>query len=244
MQIDRTKISVKKSTCDFLCEVYLENQKDILFWDTCGLLEIIRFIYRRPTPTTLDSIMKVHGKIVNGEILSMASEISIDEWNENIRNVSSGFAADLEKTTKYHADAILVLNKLVNGRLRISEALNQDHLEDRLLRLAMDIIDKTHFIEPDEIARDALTRVRQRKAPSKKNKQEFKDCAIWETANNMARQIQKEFSDQRIAFYTVNTEDFAETKDDGYVYKNELATEAATHGLECFLTIDDVAAFF
>jgi len=245
MRIDRTKVHIRKNTCDFLYGVYLENQKDILFWDTCGLLEIIRFIYRKYTPTTLDSIKTIHERITRNEILSVASEISIDEWNENVDKVCSKFAKDLSRTSQYHADAIAVLNSLLPERQRVSEALNQDQLEDRLLYLAMDIIEKTFFIEPDEIAQYALARVRLRKAPSKTDKQEFKDCAIWEAANEMATQVNKEFPERKIVFYTVNTDDFADIKGDGkYVYKNDLITEAATHGLECFLTIDEVATRF
>ena len=53
---------------DFLA-TYTASPKPIFFWDTCGLLEIIRFVYRKNNGTaTLNAILDLVGKVANDEI--------------------------------------------------------------------------------------------------------------------------------------------------------------------------------
>ena len=75
-----------KTVAEFKANVYATNPKPVVFWDTCALLNIIRFTYREKGDFALkyNSIKHVHDQILSGNIYSITSEIIVNEWNDNI----------------------------------------------------------------------------------------------------------------------------------------------------------------
>lgn len=242
-KIDPDIQQIRANVKDFVDTDFALNPKNILFWDTCSLLNYIRYIYRDPIATTLSYMLSIHDKVVRGEIYSVASEITIHEWNHHIDQEKSKFADDLKRTTKYHSYGIKAINTLCREFTRISEPLDDVRLDDELLRRVKQILNLTYYIKSDEVATAALDRITKVQPPSSRKKQEVKDCAIWETAVNIARVIASKYptATNKIVFYTVNTSDFGVTGSGRTTFNHNLLREAVTFRMSCSLTIDAAA---
>lgn len=226
---------------DFVDSIYKKISKPILFWDTCSLLNIIRFLYRDEgnVHDTLKSIQYIADKICKNEIYSVSCDINITEWNNNIDNTLNDVRHSLQKTTDYHKNAIEAINVLYNYK-KWSEPLTKYSIEFELQSIALAIIDKTYFLKVDkDIAFNALQRVKMKQPPAKK-KNEFKDCAIWETMLSLCRNINMVNPTNNNVFYTVNTEDFCCLKNEQKVFIYELTAEAVTNNFSCCNNINDV----
>lgn len=234
---------IRFNAADFVDNDFAPCPQNILFWDTCSLLNYIRYIYRDPTTTTLSNMLFIHDKVVRGEIFSVASEITIDEWNHHIDQEKSEFADNLKLTTQYHLYGINAINELCGGLARASERLDDVHLDDVLLMKVKQILNLTYYIKSDEVAAAALGRITKVQPPSSRKKQEMKDCAIWETAVNLARVITSKVptATNKIVFYTVNTSDFGDSSSGRTTFNRTLLREAVTFGMSCSLTIDEAA---
>lgn len=231
-----------KPVADFKTTIYGVKPKPVVFWDTCALLNIIRFIYREKGDfgQKYNSIKHVYDQILSGNIYSVTSEIVVKEWNDNIDKTLSGFKLSLEETTKYHSAGIIVSN-LLNARSDHSEPLIGKGLEQHLFKLVKDIIDETYYMAYDkEIAYDALQRT-SGKTPPAGVKEEFKDCAIWSTMVVFSKEMNTIDATKTKVFYTKNTEDFCERNSDPPIYLHALTSEAITIGFECCVNIEDVA---
>ena len=230
---------------DFINTVYSGAPRKILFWDTCALLEIIRFVYRQDLPNTIDSILAILSSIEADQIYSVASELTIKEWNDNITQVFNTQVKDLEKTTQYHkmaTDAIFKVMGLSLPTASISGVRFEDAMED----IAFRIINKTHFIKTEEFAQDALIRLSNHKAPAGK-KSEIKDCVIWETMMALCRSINAYPDKVKVpsmdrAFFTVNTDDFADKSGATIVFQRLLLSEATANVFSCCFTFPDVVS--
>lgn len=234
-----------KPVADFKANVYSANPKPVVFWDTCALLNIIRFIYREKGDfeCKYNSIKYVHDRIINEDVYSVTSEIIVNEWNNNIDKTLSEFRQSLEDTTKYHLGGITVSN-LFNGRGDKSEPLTGKGLETHLYQMVKDIVDKTYFIAYDkEIAYDALQRT-SGKTPPAGVKEEFKDCAIWSTMVVFSKEMNTIGENKQKVFYTKNTEDFCIKKSDPPIFLHALTSEAITIGFDCCVSIENVAGKF
>lgn len=232
-----------KTVADFKANVYSANPKPVIFWDTCALLNIIRFIYREKGDFALkyNSIRHVHNQIISGSVYSVTSEIIVNEWNDNIDRTLSGFKQSLEDTTRYHSGGITVSN-LLNGRADNSEPLIGKGIEQNLFQIVKEIVDRTYFMKYDkDIAYDALQRTSGKQPPAGV-KDEFKDCAIWSTMVIFSKEMNKVDTSLTKLFYTKNTEDFCIKKSDHPIYLHSLTSEAITVGFECCINVEDVAS--
>jgi len=84
-------------------------------------------------------------------------------------------------------------------------AIGDKGLSYEFEKIADDILRKTMLLDTDSVSNNALWRVAAKKAPASK-KQEFKDCAIWETVLSVACAVQN--SGMKMVFITVNTDDY------------------------------------
>lgn len=239
------KIVKDSSTCttidDFILSVIDKPDNPIVFWDTCALLNIIRFIYREDgaDPQFIDKVIEVFDKIKNDDVFSVSCEINISEWNDNIDKTLSDFSNNLNLTTNYHKNAINVINVL-KGTTKVSESLILDKLDSELQNIALSIIRRTKFLKIDsEISFNALRRVEQKDPPAQR-KNEFKDCTIWETMLELNRKLNSCSLNQKRIFYTINTEDFCDKKGP---FLPKLSSEAITLGFECATKLEDILNF-
>lgn len=231
----------------FVSSVYSANNKPVIFWDTCAFLEIIRFVFNNPEDATMVycHIKTIADKIMSDEIYSVASEINIDELNDNHTKAINFLVDSLLKTTNFHSNAIKTANAL-SGTSFVSEPLVDKHIDSLLNKLLLDILSKTYFLVLEEThSHSALQRVRSSIPPAGK-KHEFKDCAIWETALGLFREISAIRNDLNNVFYTVNIDDFCSvnksTNNIQFLYN--LVSESTTFNFTCCHNISDVKQYF
>ena len=199
------KISAKQ----FCNQFFNGNPKPVIFWDTCALLNIIRFIYREDPGdvTTFDAIKKIHDAILNNEILSVSCESVITEYNNNVNEAVILIEDSVAKTDTYYKNLLEVINKLDNTAM-VYTTVRAQQMPQKLHSMVDDILHRTSFITIDKTATsNAHQRVLQKKAPAGK-KEEFKDCTIWEVMLSCYRQLNTVDGTILKVFYTVNTQDF------------------------------------
>lgn len=225
---------------DFLIR-YTESPKPLFFWDTCGLLEIIRFIYRKNNgQNTLNAILDLAGKVSRNEIYCVTSELAAIEWDDNEATAINDMRMNLEKTEINHALAATTINTILSGSVK-SDLISVFRLEDMLRDIALNIAQSSHFIKYDEVTKDTLTRVALKMPPAKEKDAEIKDCAFWETMLRLCKDINEAMPGGSPAkvFYTVNTKDFADKSRGNSVLFQQLQNEASMMGFRGSLIIDD-----
>lgn len=121
---------------------------------------------------------------------------------------------------------------------RLHMFLNKD-LVQSFEALAESILSKTIFLQTNEIANNALERVRDKKPPASK-KQEFKDCSVWETILKLSRDIHAVETNNLQVFYTVNTDDFVDKSREPRRFHAALLTEASFSNLNCCSNVEEV----
>lgn len=222
---------------DFLTNVYSASPNRLIFWDSSALLEIIRFPYRGGDIHSYRALNRINGLIQANNIYSIASSITITEWNDHEDNIKSEVQSSLEKTHNYHSNCIQIANEIYGTSLP-SETIQDKGLVESFEALADSIIGRTYFIRTQEIADSALDRVRLKRPPSKK-KPEYKDCAIWETALKLSRDILPIDAVNHQVFYTVNTEDFLDKSNLPLAFHAVLLSEASSSRLHCTYRVED-----
>ncbi len=227
------------SSADFR-DIYKKEPKPIVFWDTCGLLEYIRFIYRKNNGiATLNSMLNVAKKIVNGDVYSVASELSLIEWDDNEKTVVDGLKDSLLMTESYHALAMDSINMLT-GAGKVSYPISIYNLEVILKDIALNIAEYTRFICYEDVTDATVLRAALKQPPAHK-KHEIKDCAVWETMLQVCHDINTVVKTcPKRVFYTVNTDDFADKSRTTPTYMSVLLSEATLLDFDCALTIDEV----
>ncbi len=237
------RVIKEESFADFLT-IYKANPKPIFFWDTCGLMEIIRFVYRQNKGAkTLDAILDLSGRVSNGDIYSVTSDLAAIEWDDNVNTALTDMRESLKKTENYHSLAATTINKLFPTSVQ-SDSISSYRLEDALKDIALNIAQVSHFIKYEEVAKDTLTRVAMKTHPAKEKDSEIKDCAFWETMLRLCRDIKTILPGGSPAkvFYTVNTKDFADKSRGNAVLFNDLQAEANLFGFSGAFIIDDAVA--
>ena len=229
----------EKSFADFIA-FYTADPKPILFWDTCGMLEYIRFIYRYNNGVaTLNAMLDIASKINNNEIYSVTSELAAIEWDDNVDIVENDMQINLEKTTEYHSLAVETINRLY-GFTYTSIDLTAYRLKEMLRDISLNMAEHTHYLLFEDITEATMERVATKTPPAHKKGGEIKDCAMWESMMHLCEQINKVMpgGSPNKVFYTVNVADFAD-RGRGRVYFHELQEEAKQKGFHCTFDIDD-----
>lgn len=235
------RITSAKQFCN---QVYSGNTKPVVFWDTCALLNIIRFIYREDPGdiTTFESIKKIYAAIMNGSIYSISCESVIKEFNDNVDKAVSEIQGSISRTYTYFKNLVDVINDIDGSALTCSEICPRD-LQQKLYQMVNDIIRKTSFISIDKTTTsNAHERVLQKKAPAGK-KEEFKDCTIWEVMLSCFRQLNTKDVSKPKVFYTVNFEDFCyieNKKPKSFI--STLLMEASMLNFKCCKSVFEVDA--
>lgn len=229
----------EKSFDDFM-ETYTADPKPIMFWDTCGMLEYIRFVYRENKGlATLNAMMDLARRINNHEIYSVTSALAAIEWDDNVAKVMNDMANSLERTEAYHALAVETIN-ILYGLTLTSVDITAYRLADMLRDVALDIAEQTHYLLFKDITEATLERIALKSPPAHKKGGEIKDCAMWESMLHLCEKINKAMpgGSPCKVFYTVNIADFAD-RSRGRVYFNELQEEARQKGFYCMFDIDE-----
>lgn len=209
----------------FVKDIFSKQPKPLLFWDTCALLNYIRFIFREDPGdiTTYRAMETIYNRVLNDEIYSLAAQTTIVEWNEHVDDVISKNDLYLTDITKKYQNSIDVINVITSSSFN-HEPINNKMLTEKLCKMVLEIINKTYFIQVDkDSAYYAHYRVVCKTVPAN-TKEEFKDCTIWEIMRSLYQKINRIDGTQKKCFYTVNTQDFCPANN----FSMQLATEAAT----------------
>lgn len=199
----------KSSIGKVLSKFDSQNHYDIIFWDTCSLLDIIRLPYRTGSVKYLDFYQQVFTLIKDKKVLSVASELTIAELNCNIPNVEKeydNYLKKLQQDFKCHEDYLIKCNKIDDPLINFT--LEQKELKQSLFKLFNELISNTIFLTENlKYNKFAHFRVSYHMAPAQK-KGEYKDCYIWATCLELAKQSIS--YDTNILFFTKNKDDFFE----------------------------------
>lgn len=226
------------SITNFVRVVYSNDRRPILFWDTCSLLEVLRFPYRGGNLVSYQNLNTINSLIQNNNIYSVASSLTITEWNDNEGKVKTDMEDSLIKTSNYHDTCIQIINEIF-ASTHSSPSLHDKGLVQNFETLVDNILSNTIFLQTNEIANRALQRVSEKRPPASK-KQEFKDCTVWETVLMLSSCIYELESEIRQIFYTVNTDDFVDKSREPKIFHSVLLTEASLSNLVCCSNLTQV----
>lgn len=227
ISIDNPKILNLVETVDF---VNAEN-KPVIFWDTCSLMDIVRipFPARKNHPDTDLRIIEIKDAILNGSILSLASALTIIEFNKNIPGEIDDFQNNLTKLNIEVNKYLGFINKSNAGVTLSAIDLPSYKLELYYCDIARAIIDKTIFIsEEQSFQNNAHTRLINHTTPAKV-KQEYKDCYIWETCLQAKLGLNDKGHDW--IFTSANYTDYADSIDKT-IFESDLTAETEANNIK------------
>lgn len=200
---------VNKKTLEKLSTQINRQKSVVLFWDTCSLLDIIRLPFRTSSDKYLDYYQQISELIIDGRIISVASELTIAEINYNFQNVEveyDKYLKKLQNELELHEDYLIKCNIIAQKILDFK--LHEKGLKQYLSTLFNKIIANTTFVaENKTFNKFAHFRVSYHIAPAQR-KGEYKDCYIWSTCLELSKVLVP--SNSKIYFFTRNKDDFYE----------------------------------
>lgn len=181
------------------------NSKKIIFWDTCGILDILNLITDSTNSTFISVLIKLNKKIIQGEILSCSSKIVIREILDNYSN------PPYHQAVKFIDDTVRNFNKIQSYLKELGQqdsyeevTINSEAILSILESQIQLLLNNTLFIEDDDYLKLARDRVVSKIAPSQRN--EFKDSIIWETCIDIAKKTKLE-----LYFISSNEKDYGKS---------------------------------
>ncbi|MGZ3752345.1 MAG: PIN domain-containing protein [Mucilaginibacter sp.] len=199
--------------------------KPVIFWDTCSLLDIIRLPIpdRNHEITVLEKVMMIRQKISGGDIISLASVLTVKEFNDHVSHWQSEVVRAANKISQEYNKYLAFVKRINPAVTHLTVDLSAFNLEVLLNDIVQDIAVATSFIDRDDLfTRSAETRVINKIPPANK-KGEFKDAYIWTTCLTVRQMSQK--TGAPFGFLSSNVQDYSElptTRFDPY-----LAAEAS-----------------
>lgn len=227
------------SSADFMSEYYDTAPKPFIFWDTCALLDAIRFLARKGGLSVFRAINVISEHILTGKCYSLASELFVKEWNDHVSDANNTLMDFLTETTRNQARTIKVINYLYNTNL-LTVPLDNHSLNVIFDSITKSIITNTTFIaESDTLKLKAYDRVVKKDPPACK-KNEAKDCTIWETALELSSLIKTKKLPYKLngIFFSSNIEDFV-NKDKGR-FHSALLLESHNNQFCCCQNYEEV----
>lgn len=184
-----------------------DNSKVIVFWDTCGILDILNLISDSTNSTFLKVLRQLNNKISSGEIVSCSSKMVIREVIDNYAKPPYFQAGKFIDDTVRNYNKIQTYLKELGQQDSVEEVtINSEAILTIVERQIQVLLNNTIFIEDDNYLKLARDRVVLKKAPSQKN--EFKDSVIWETSIDIAKKCKS------IEFYFISSNDKDYGKED------------------------------
>lgn len=190
------------------------ENKPVLFFDTCSILDILRVaLPERNTPIGLDKqLIAIKDLIVDEKIICISSELCIKEFNDHCQEIINSYEQQLKKIqepiNKYLA---IINNSGIFGTLPVLD-LNAYSMENYFSDIAEAIINKIIFINEQATFKEAAHfRVVNKFCPAKK-KGEYKDCFIWETFFQTIKAKDSQLKESY--FLSSNKQDYCELPND------------------------------
>ncbi len=205
--------------------------KTVLFIDTCIFLDIIRspirdYINNTEVESAI-SFLKLMEQ-PNSDFFIVINETIKDEWSDNIKNTVSDLKREISKITMTYKNIIDVYKFIMpSSNLELSNLRVAD-LNIHLKILSSTFLERANVIQrADKHAVNAMKRVRENILPAQKGKAEAKDCEIFESFIDLAKNLQLNGYNGKILFVTSNHHDFGKPN-----VSTSLSKELGTHNAE------------
>lgn len=200
-----------------LVDRLFSDNKDVLFIDTCILLNVVRCLdIERPHLLDYVSAKKIISKLDDGTLtynLVILSPIN-DEWNRNVVNIYSNAKNIIDKSYRTVARIEEVLNceeptKTINIR-----DFRSDNIEEKLKLVSYTLLEKSYSCRSrDDIKLKAMDRSIGAILPARKASQSLNDCILFEEILEIARALRDRNFTKKLVFSTYNTNDFGKAED-------------------------------
>lgn len=184
----------------------MEN-KPIIFWDTCAILDILR-IADRENVNTFNNYLYILEKIENEELISVTSELVLFEYNSNVQDIEQEFRNKQSKAK----ETIKKYCAFQTNECSTQILNNIDNLDaiTTFIAFSEKLWSNTYIIrEQKQFQKFAHFRTKHKFAPAHK-KGEYKDCYIWGTCLQLAHRKTREIP---IFFFTRNSDDYCDIND-------------------------------
>lgn len=212
--------------------LHIPNDKPIVFWDTCALLDILRIPIRENLRINdLDCYERLADYIDNSHVISITSGLVVNELADHYSDVLNEL---LQKQTKLKDEVLKYTNLMASAKKkeRLTKAINLLNIEHRLDEVIRRILKKTFVLkEENEYRNFADYRLRNKMAPAAR-KSEYKDCYIWGTFTKLVHAI-KPTSDY-VSFISANTKDY--TENNGELHSH-IKTDCYLHSMHVVFSI-------
>jgi hypothetical protein len=223
--IDNPTIVTKEAAAAFLDA----NPKPVIFWDTCSLLDIIRLpIPKREQPISkLENIMAISHKITNGDIISLASVLTVGEFNHHVGHIQNEVIIAARAISKSYNKYMEFVRKANPAITSPAVDLTTYNLEQLLNGIVQDIAVQTQFIDQDNTFSQTAEHRVIHKIPPARKKGEYKDCYIWSTCMTVRQLSQK--ANMPFGFLSSNINDYAKAPTQSF--DPDVAAEATPLGI-------------
>lgn len=213
--------------------LHIPNDKPIIFWDTCALLDIIRIPIRdNLNMNDLECYERIADYIDNSHVISITSGLVINEFTDHYSDEHNKL---IQTQTNLKNKVLNYANFMASAKkkARLTNAINLLNIEHRLNVVLMRILKKTFVLKEENIYRDfADYRLRNKMAPAAR-KSEYKDCYIWGTFIKLVHAINP--TSNYISFMSVNTKDYTEINGRGL--HNHIITDCYLPSMHVVLNI-------
>lgn len=192
----------------FLSQVVanIPNDKPIIFWDACALVDIARIPHSTKgfTYQNLEQYEAIAHWIEEGKVISMTSDIVTSEFDTHYSREYAAMIRE-QNNRKNLIKGFSVFLQNVARRTRVDNAVDQLNIQNRFGSLTTRICKQTTVMRLEkEHMRFADYRTRQKIAPACK-KGEYKDCYIWGTYLAVLKRLQPA---NLCYFITTNPKDY------------------------------------
>ncbi len=188
-------------SCRDIPAVFPHN-KPIIFWDTCSLLYFNSIVDRRAY-REFDWDKKLLDLVIKGDVYSVTSTVVYHEFDSH-HDALKNKEADRENALK---NSMAEYGKILGGQdeIDLKRGMNVLHLSSQMDNMVGELWKNTYIIDDDI---DFYIRAHNRvlgKIPPASEKQEYKDCYIWETFLTLCDEATHK---TQAIFMTENTEDY------------------------------------
>jgi len=171
------------------CNQFAKAQTSaIIFWDTCGLLDIYRDCINLSGGNHIELLKRISEKTINGEIINFSSDLLEVEFNDNLHEAKQVLQRKIDDIVISY-NSISTISKTLTPA-NVARNLNANDAELNILNnldlLVQNFINQIILIDRADFIVAAEQRHIQKMAPGHNG---FKDCIFWLQAIDLRGQL-------------------------------------------------------
>ncbi len=194
---------------ELLAKQLAQVAKDVLFIDTCAMLDIVRSPIRETFPICREVVDENTRLLAGASTVELVfSSVFMTEWHEHLAIVQ----AEVDRKVENHylfARQLAKYHRLLFGVSPRVHDVRRYGYATKLADICQSLIQHAHIVDStDEHHANAMKRVLAARAPASKGKAEPKDCVVFEEAIALGTSLSKEGFSGKFVFVSSNTTDF------------------------------------